>query len=581
MCGIFGGFKLNNFDSDFNILSKKLIIDFILLASQRGKDGYSIYSDSFKSFSNIEVIKNINKPTLKDLNEFTFNNNNDYLIGNCRAKPETEVDTSLKNMQPISNTFKDIKFILAHNGAISESLVNYVKQKNQTYKFKTNIDSESLALYILNDNNLLNKSLENIDGGFAFSLYYKKQNKFNIILATKYHPLYIMECFIKKDNKIYKFLYYHSCSGMKNIVLDFLNENEYDIINYNFYQMKEFTFKHFKIDNNKTLKIENSFIPKFYYPKSIHNVTQKNKILVACSGGIDSTCTLIMSHLLFSKYKNFDIEAIHFKYGHRGEEAEVNAINNIVKKINQKIKKKINLKIIDVSFLYSNIFNVNNSQLIDKNSKIETGTQEGLKSTVAWVPIRNMLFSVIMAGIAETNILENNYKDVYLCAGWNQLSEEGFYPDNSQLFTEAFHQLCNFGTLTGKHIKSLTIARNILKSDQWVLADFFNFLDIYKYTISCDIPQYDKNTNTYYNCDNQCGSTMLSTWAVKRWNNIKDPRTFIHCKNKIISEKEQYKLPDKINSRDYTIKDVLNILNSIELPIKINFNEDNIKQYQL
>ena len=125
----------------------------------------------------------------------------------------------------------------------------------------------------------------------------------------------------------------------------------------------------------------------------------KELVLVSCSGGMDSSTTL--SILKLAEYEN--IRAVHFKYGHRGEECEETAITNVCKVM------EIPLTVFDISENYKAMGVEDISMLANKDSKIITGTEAGLKTTAAWHPARNLLFMNYMIALAESEIgLENS-----------------------------------------------------------------------------------------------------------------------------------------------------------------------------
>jgi 7-cyano-7-deazaguanine synthase in queuosine biosynthesis len=535
MCGIFGF---------FNFGSKKIKVPDIILneaathAQKRGQDGWGVMVDG-------HVYKEIKENVNIDFKR--FNGAKEFGLLNCRAKPETEVATSDKNIQPIEHFENRDDAYLVHNGAISESYMKNIYKKHK-WKPDTKIDSE--ALMCLSYKEGVNKeNLSKIDGGFAF-IYMKLFNKklFEVTIACKYQPLYILEVSRSDDEKV---LFFHSLkSGLETLELYYKASNYRTFL----YEMPSYTYKNYTLFDNNI--VEEKFEPYFEYPQKSKS-NNKIKVLCSCSGGIDSTTSLILAHKLLKENKqNFDIDMVHYMYGHRGQDAELNAVKRIHKYLKEKKDIDVNLKIVNLEDIYKNVFNVKNSQLIDNESDVETGTKEKLKSTIAWVPVRNMLFQVIMTGLAETYILEEGYEKVYMVAGWNQLSEEGFYPDNSSRFSNTMMEAAKYGTLVGHKMHTWNICAQLLKSDQWLLAKELGFLDVFEHTISCDIPV--KEGQNYYNCKGQCGSTLLSMWASKRYKGIEDPRLFMEASTKI-KESKLYKMPkqEPIDITEKAWKDVI------------------------
>lgn len=543
MCGIFGFFNLGH--DSFHL--SPIVLDCVGKKLQaRGSDGWGIESNLGRFQNHKNESFSISGKTEEEFS---------WLMLNCRAKPETEFDSDVDNMQPVT-VERSSKYSLVHNGAISEK---YVKEVFGEYNFepKTNIDSEALLCSVAYNWENTKDVLEKIDGGFsyiAFETYKGKLKSVNV--GCKYQPLYIMEATHGGN--------YHGIfiSSIRQILEDL--KIYIDADNICIKEFKEYSNTIWNIENNASRSQE--FMPLYNYPNRAKE-TDKIKVLCACSGGIDSTTSLIMAHKILRQNEvPYEIEAVHFKYGHRGEEAEEHAIKNIILWCNTH-GYQTKLTIVDLSKIYQNVFAVKNSQLINKNSEIETGTQDGLKSTIAWVPVRNMMFQTILFGIGETNILEEGFKSVYMVAGWNQLSEEGFYPDNSARFSNAMLKASTFGTLVGKKFYNWNLCSNLLKSDQWLLAHEFNFLDAFKYTISCDIP-VESNGN-YYNCNGQCGSTLLSMWASKRYKGIKDPRQFKEAVTTIRKE-DLYEEPEcnilEINQKVLDgVMNRLQMINGLEL----------------
>jgi 7-cyano-7-deazaguanine synthase in queuosine biosynthesis/predicted glutamine amidotransferase len=519
MCGIFGFFNLG---------SKKINVPDILLngaameAQKRGRDGWGVMLDG-------EIYKSTKQDSI--INFKQFGTKKEFCILNCRAKPETEVETSLENIQPISHKENRKEAYLVHNGAISESYMKYVYKKHH-WKPSTKIDSEALLTLSFKDG-VNKKTLSEIDGGFAF-IYMElfKKNLLEVSVACKYQPLYILEVSKSNDEKI---IFFHSLKSGLEVLKDYYKSCDFQVF---LYEMPSYSYRSYSILDKE--EVHGTFEPYFEYPQKSKS-NGKIKVLCSCSGGIDSTTSLILSHkLLKENQQDFDIDMIHYMYGHRGQEAELNAVKRIHKYLKEEKDINVNLKLVNLEDMYKNIFNVKNSQLINDKSEIETGTKEKLKSTIAWVPIRNMLFQVIMFGLGETYILEEGYDKVYMVAGWNQLSEEGFYPDNSTRFSNTMMEAAKYGTLVGHKLKTWNICAQLLKSDQWLLAKELGFLDVFKYTISCDIPV--KDGDRYYNCNGQCGSTLLSMWASKRYKDIKDPRQFKEAMT-TIKKSNLYKMP--------------------------------------
>lgn len=247
-------------------------------------------------------------------------------------------------------------------------------------------------------------------------------------------------------------------------------------------------------------------------------------VLVACSGGFDSTINLALIQL--SEYKN--IIAVHFNYGTISQAAEELAIKNITRELN------IPLKIFNLESIYNEIGVKDISMLSNRTIEVITGTEKGLKSVAAWHACRNLLMQNVMFTLAEAEIMKNNYNKVYFVAGWQSMSEASVYSDNSRYFSDACFRAAQYGSLVGNRFKILYSLCDIMKFEQYLLMKHFNLQNVYKWTISCDragvecvtcdhtrINHIPPNSidgvpcNCMRNGMPACGSGLLSYWSSK------------------------------------------------------------------
>jgi len=243
----------------------------------------------------------------------------------------------------------------------------------------------------------------------------------------------------------------------------------------------------------------------------------KELVLVCCSGGFDSSMTL--ATLKLAGYEN--IIACHYKYGHRGQDAEEIAITNVCNELD------IKLKIFDIQSLYNTIGIDNISMLQNENAEIITGTVRGLKMTAAWTPARNLLFLTIMGALGEAECMRYDYESIYIAGGMLQLTESATYPDNTPYFFDAVKNSLKYGTLIGDRFKPLYCLSNLMKTEQFLFMKEFGLENVYRHTISCDRPLVLMTLDGIdspprpipHNCMKDgmpaCGSGLLSYWGSK------------------------------------------------------------------
>jgi 7-cyano-7-deazaguanine synthase in queuosine biosynthesis len=303
----------------------------------------------------------------------------------------------------------------------------------------------------------------------------------------------------------------------------------------------------------------------------------KELCLVSASGGLDSSVTLAILDL--AGYQN--IVACHFKYGHRGEEAEELAITNVCKELG------IKLEIFDLRDLYTKLDT--HSMLTDSNAPITTGTKSGLKKLDAWVVARNLMFMTIMGAYAESQVMKHDYSKVYLLGGFLNLTESGHYPDNSEAFLNACLNVFKYGTLIGNRIEPLYCLSNLTKFEEFALIKHFDLKNVYQHTISCDRPIVKdpplrfgpgpQKSSIAYNCSKDdmpaCGSGLLSYWAAKMIGmNDMELRYFYEVDD---PEYEAY-IPDHIKNRFPKTYNIFDIVDRILLPKDKIQNLKNILQ---
>jgi len=489
------------------------------------------------------------------------------LIANHRAAPETEVGTEkLINVQPITDPYDNYyKIALTHNGAVSGRNVGEFAISSAYQNF-TGLDSETINFAYLSKNRDMKATMEYLSGGFSFIMLDGLKKK--LYAVCTHNPLY---CGYLRGLGLFfssfKEAIYESISIYKGFKVDRQN-----IAVWEDYYVREIPENIIvEIDLDSKLINETKFTPRYIHPNYdpyLEDRQIKEKVLVSSSGGLDSTTTLAVL-----KYSGYDVTAVHFKYGHRGGDAEELAINNICEILDIPIVTfdiTNNMKILD-----------SNSMLTNKDHKITTGTSYDLKTTIAWTCFRNGLFVSYIGALAESLIINESYTKVYITGGFMNLSESGNYLDNSERFMNAFMKFAKFASIVGTKIEPLYCCSNLLKCEQYVLLDKLNLLDkLGHWLVSCDRPRVIRTEYKYpyyeapsqvpivgypmepvqpyvANCSKDgtpcCGSGLLSSWAAKLAG-IKDPRIYYEVDDK---EYISYKHKEELKSKDINISNII------------------------
>ncbi len=165
------------------------------------------------------------------------------------------------------------------------------------------------------------------------------------------------------------------------------------------------------------------------------------KALVVCSGGLDSVVAACEM-----QRRSFDIHLIHFRYGSRAENPEVDAIQRVADHL------KVGLTVFPLP-----VYRPGDSPLLDASAKV-AGGEEGAEFAHEWVPARNLLLLSVATAFAESN----GYDTIVL---GNNLEEAGAYPDNEPEFVAKFNDLLPFAVGDGKRIRVVMPVGNMMKHE--------------------------------------------------------------------------------------------------------------------
>lgn len=472
MCGIVGIFVK---ESVPNIETLSILFD---EAAKRGSDAFGmvIVSSKTKTIDKIYrtasswsgLQQSMRNKMVQDIQNHLHIG--DLLLANFRLEPETEVRSEKTNLVGTTQPIIKKDCVLVHNGAVNR---NDYERLREVDPYITEIDSEAIInSYIKNGKNI-EKTMEDFGGGVAALMYDSTQN--SVIVMQTHNPL--SHGYFRGVG-----MFWHSRQEALERVRTVITRTTGDgcCMWENYYAHPKSTpFRCTRID------LESGFMSNsiFFEPNYKSHPTWKGtnegrkKYLVGASSGIDSS-----TNLALLKYLGKDVQAVYIDYGHRGGAIEIRALKSICQEL--KIDEPT---IIDQRDYYKQIDNF--SMLTNKNAPIKTG---GNKTISAWVVGRNFNIMRILADIAESNILQNNYDEASFCLGFN-ISEESVYPDNSQLFVEKFMSVTKLGYLTGLRMSFSNVTQNLNKADMMqLLSDLGLYERLIPHTISCDRP--DLNT---------------------------------------------------------------------------------------
>lgn len=155
------------------------------------------------------------------------------------------------------------------------------------------------------------------------------------------------------------------------------------------------------------------------------------RCVVVCSGGLDSTTAAAHAHYVDGRIPVL----LHFRYGCRAEEREVEAVKNIASVL------KAECVFGDITWLKE----LGGSRLTDFNAPI-AGPIEGAEYPYEWVPARNLVMISLAASFCDAN----GIGEIYM--GLN-LEEGAVYPDNTVEFYERLNRILPLATLVRPVIK--------------------------------------------------------------------------------------------------------------------------------
>ncbi len=463
MCMLYGFFT-----EDFDAAKESFLDNFLAGLSKidlRGEDNFALSIATNQGF-----IKH--KFSSKSLLINFLNVNASKLSGKAisiqvvaRAIPSTEMVTgaiSKSDMQP----FYSDRFLVSHNGVISND-AELAIQYNIDRGF-TKVDSY-IVPYVFEKEGVHKNLFRIFKGSYAFSIVERVSNGLRFYLATNFMPLW----FISSKG----WLVYSS-----------------DVSSFDGFEEKIFA-----------KEMESYSLLEWHNGKFIIDVEKgdlsDDKVLVICSGGLDSTTTLRLYQVLGK-----EVVLLYFKYGQRADEVENWAVRQISNRFNIPL---IELDINSTFDMFTGISVLRNS---DKTvlDNIADRLQDS-EQTISYVGARNAIFSVLTMALAE------KLRFGKIALGLN-LDDSSAYPDNTIGFLRSLENLSGYA-LDWLH-KVAVRAPFVHLTKKEIIEVGIDIGTPFDLQPSCRYPKLTTDGKIVY-CG-KCGSDLTREYAWKRLG-FKDP----------------------------------------------------------
>lgn len=388
MCAIYGMIWNEAPDEMFRVLHQLQ-----LNSIERGRDGHGLFH---KSRDTIGYLHQRNDSAfIPEQGKPGWN----MVIGNRRAEPTTEwvKDKKITDQQP----YQAGRWVIVHNGTIAND------KELRTYTVDTKIDSAAIAEYLdaRNADDLLGL-ISTIVGSYAILAFDTFKNRLHV--ACNYRPIWFSR--IKENTILFGSTRRSVVGGIPQMMQPY---------SYSVFDMR-----------GKLL----SFTP-------LQNTPIKNRSLVVCSSGLDSTVALA-----WCIARGDDVAILHYCYGSRAQGREVDRI--------YKIGEFYNIPVIVKKL---NIYDQEDSNLLNPVADI-AGGEAGAEYAHEWVPARNLVMLSLATAYAEAK----GYNRIIL---GNNLEEAGAYPDNEPEFIDRLNDVMPFAVGDGANVRIEMPVGNMMKHE--------------------------------------------------------------------------------------------------------------------
>jgi len=391
----------------------------ILRGEDRGRDSYGIVT--LRSDGSVRVIRAVGPPSRTLSNQPPFvDEKTTVVINNDRAEPTTEYieKKSPEDIQPFGD-----RVWVAHNGTIAND-----RELCERYGLSKTSKADSAVIPPLLErvwkggiDELQTILRDELLGSYAIAIA-SRDDPGTLYLACNYKPL----C-IEYDRHL-DTLFFTSLQPYLAQKGPIWERNPAE-------QLEPYTLM--KITNRKLLETRSLWKA---------SPERARRALVVCSGGLDSTTVAKLM-----KDRGHVVTLLHFKYRHRAEEKEAEAIQNIAKELG-----------VAVLSIDTDIFRdmIGNSPLLQADRAIRTDRQgeAGAEFAHEWVPARNLVFLSVATAIAEARGYE------VIALGTN-LEEAGAYPDNEMIFINKLNEVLPHATNYQRRVRIEMPVGNLMKHE--------------------------------------------------------------------------------------------------------------------
>ena len=381
-CAIVGAFAINSID--------QTLTDVWDASIERGRDAWGVINvttrERWSPF-------NADQPDFREVGCY---------IGNRRAEPTTEwvQDKTDQDTQPFTTPGG---WNIVHNGTIANDrdIISSLSKRAGWYEPRTKIDTESVGIALdvysqtMEPLGAVDATIRRLKGSFALLMVHNDDPS-TIWYAVNYKPLYVAAVpggVIAASQRHY-----------------FPDQGTYGV---NPAQVPPYTMG--RITPGKGLEVI----------QSLYEEKVANRVLVVCSGGLDSTVAA-------AKYvrEGNDVTLLHLMYGAKAEGQEVLSVKEIAANLG-----------CEAVFLATSFFSQSApSSLTNPDAQIVTGFggADGAEYGHEWVPARNTVMIALALAYAEANGYDT------LVLGNNLEESGGGYPDNEQEFINRWNDLIPF-----------------------------------------------------------------------------------------------------------------------------------------